>query len=118
MLEILGTVKDLESMNISNEILKEKLKDYLSALDDNYGADRDIYEDDGGYALIIDDENDVYEADEYVYLEDENYEYVEPLGDDYVLVMKLCNNEFSILTIIRRDVCPDVLLRALREENF
>ena len=113
MLRVLGTVYDLEQASISNERLRERLYEYLSALDENYGEGRDVYDDDGGYTIVIEDELDLYYADEYVYLGDENFEFIERLDDTYIQLLKLCNNEFSILVIINEDVCPKHLLDAM-----
>ena len=53
---ILGTLKDLDEAHIGDWDLNMALHNYLSVLDENYGQDRNIYEDDGGFAIIIEDE--------------------------------------------------------------
>ena len=52
---ILGTLKDLDEAHIGDWDLNMALHNYLSVLDENYGQDRNIYEDDGGFAIIIEE---------------------------------------------------------------
>ncbi len=110
MLKILGTEKDLEKVTIEDVVVKENVKAYLHILDDMYEADRDVFNDDGGYAIIIENKEDLKEAEKFINLEDNDYEYAELVGQDYVRIMKLCNNEFSLLVFIRKDFCPANIL--------
>ena len=66
---ILGTLKDLDEAHIGDWDLNMALHNYLSVLDENYGQDRNIYEDDGGFAIIIEDEEQLQEASAHVDLE-------------------------------------------------
>lgn len=54
MIYKLGSVKDLDEVaGVSVEILSE-CRSYLEILDAEYGADRDIDRDDGGYVILTD----------------------------------------------------------------
>ena len=51
MIHKLGHTSELETVEIADIKLLDYIRAGLTALDDNYGADRDIDEDDGGYIL-------------------------------------------------------------------
>ncbi len=54
MIYKLGSVKDLDEVSgISVEVINE-CRSYLEILDAEYGVDRDIYRDDGGYVILAD----------------------------------------------------------------
>jgi hypothetical protein len=62
MLYIIGTHKDSEKIKglFPIEVISE-VTNILKILDENYGSDREIYEDDGGYICIIENNKDVEE---------------------------------------------------------
>ena len=107
---ILGTLKDLDEVHIGDWDLNMSLHNYLSVLDENYGQDRNIYEDDGGFAIIIEDEQQLQEASVYVDLETDIYEYIDEINENYICMLKLCNNEFSVMVYIRKVLCSDDIL--------
>ena len=110
---ILGTLKDLDEAHIGDWDLNMALHNYLSVLDENYGQDRNIYEDDGGFAIIIEDEEQLQEASAHVDLEGDIYEYIEEINENYICMLKLCNNEFSVMVYIRKVLCSDDILECL-----
>lgn len=110
---ILGTLKDLDEAYIGDWDLNMALHNYLSVLDENYGQNRNVYEDDGGFAIIIEDEQQLQEASVYVNLETDIYEYMEEINENYICMLKLCNNEFSIMIYIRKVLCSNEILHCL-----
>ena len=103
MLYIIGTQKDSEKIKglFPIEVFKE-VSDISNILDENYGSDRDVFEDDGGYICILENNNDVeelkskYELDLYEAIP----EYCTKLSDEWLNVFILCNNEFGINVIL------------------
>ena len=110
---ILGTLKDLDEAHIGDWDLNMALHNYLSVLDENYGENRNVHEDDGGFAIIIEDEQQLQEASTYVNLETDIYEYMEEINENYICMLKLCNNEFSVMVYIRKILCSAELLECL-----
>ena len=49
----LGHVADLERLTIADEVTRNNLVELLQILDSEYGDDRNIDEDDGGYVLYV-----------------------------------------------------------------
>ncbi len=58
---ILGTIDDVHLLNGYPDCLISDIISVLSVLDDNYGSDRKIFEDMGGFIVILDDINDILE---------------------------------------------------------
>lgn len=110
---ILGTLKDLDEVHIGNWELNARVHDYLEILDSNYGSDRNVYEDDGGFAIIVENEADLRESTEYFNMDTDIYEYLEEINEHYISMLKLCNNEFSIMIYIRKVLCSDEVLEQL-----
>ncbi|MCI1958004.1 MAG: hypothetical protein LKJ25_00065 [Clostridia bacterium] len=103
MLYIIGTQKDSEMIKglFPIEVISE-ITNISKILNENYGSDRDVFEDDGGYICIIENDNDVkelkakYELDLYEAIP----EYCAKLSDEWLNVFILCNNEFGINVIL------------------
>ena len=103
MLYIIGTQKDSENIKglFTIEVISE-VTNISKILDENYGSDREIFEDDGGYICIIENDKDVeelkskYELDLYEAIP----EYCTKLSDEWLDVFILCNNEFGINVIL------------------
>ena len=49
-----------------------------------YERNKNICEDDGGFAVIIEDEKSLQEANAYVNLETDIYEYLEEINENYI----------------------------------
>lgn len=110
---ILGTLKDLDEVHIGDWELTATVHDYLEILDSNYGADRNVFEDDGGFAIIVENEDDLRESAEYFNMDTDIYEYLEEINEHYISMLKLCNNEFSIMIYIRKVLCFAEVLECL-----
>ena len=106
-------LKDLDEAHIGDWDLNMALHNYLSVLDENYGENRNVHEDDGGFAIIIEDEKQLQEASAYIDLQDDIYEYIEEINENYICMLKLCNNEFSVMIYIRKVLCTDNILECL-----
>jgi hypothetical protein len=71
-------------------------------IDETYGSNRDVLEDDGGYVCIVENDSDVtelktkYEVDLYT----TDPEYCTKLSNDWINVLILCNNEFAITVLL------------------
>jgi hypothetical protein len=51
MIHKLGTTKDLISLQLLNPDVRKIIENDLTILDENYGSDRDVNKDNGGYVL-------------------------------------------------------------------
>lgn len=95
--------------------VQETVYKILQILDTEYGADRDKYEDDGGYVLVIEKGADLQEIKDKVYIECNAVipEYVDKIvcsnGEVFTNSMILCNNDYSISLLIPIEITPQNL---------
>ena len=96
-----GTVKEAQSVRgkVINAVYQKAL-DIVSILDKYYGADRDVYESDGGFVFIAENREDLnYFSSHHINPNGNAHEdaYLFRTERGYYLDMFfLCNNEFSI----------------------
>jgi hypothetical protein len=92
-----GTEKELEAIKdkIPDTIYQAALT-IIKNLDKNYGATRDVDENDGGFVLILENVKDIEEAaDWYIRLDNGRHEDVTLVkcdGEDYLNVFSIINN--------------------------
>ena len=103
MLYIIGTQKEAEKVKglFSNEVFTA-VSGIAKILDEAYGEDRNIFEDDGGYVCIVENNIDVEElkTKHQLDLEETIPEYCTKLSDEWLHIFLLCNNEFGINIIL------------------
>lgn len=109
MLYIVGTVQEAEKIEeVLSPAIADRVFQLAKILDENYGKDRNIFADDGGYACIVEDENDIkelklsYGVDIGMLTE----EYSTPIADNYIEVLFLFNNEFGMTLIAPTNLEP------------
>ena len=80
-----GTVKELNAVNMAvPEKVYQEVLSIATMLDEQFGAERDIECDEGGFIFIaLDDSDLIYFKKNYVELNSELLEYVLPV-DDYL----------------------------------
>ena len=110
----LGTLKDLDKYTCTLSEVKESIAETLTILDENYGAERSIDADLGGYVLIIETQADINElhASAKLDLTEDIYEYVENVGE-YLKVLYLLSSDFAVVVYIRRDIATAEILAGL-----
>ncbi|MEA5083672.1 MAG: hypothetical protein VB018_05905 [Lachnospiraceae bacterium] len=103
MLYIVGTQK--EAIRLKELLPEEVFVEVMGTakiIDETYGSDRDIFENDGGYICIVENDTDVielnskYEVDLYTTAP----EYCTKASDKWLNVLIICNNEFAITVLL------------------
>lgn len=95
--------------------VQETIQGILQILDTEYGADRNKYEDDGGYVLVVEEEKDFEEIKNKTYIDctDVIAEYVDKIvcnsGETYTNFLIICNNDYAISLIIPMELTPQNL---------
>lgn len=117
-----GTVKEMESVKqILSSELYQAVWDIVTSLDGNYGAERDVEEEDGGFVLILQNIQDIEEAADWcIQLDKDTHEHVSLVKcavGDYINVLYLMNNEFGVNVFLPKDIAPQVLLEDLENNN-
>jgi hypothetical protein len=120
-----GTVAEMESLElkekIPDEVYRETLK-IVSMLDENFGEDRDVDVDDGGFVVIAENREDLdYFAKNCVELESPTLEYVEsiPAGKEAYLNAFFLVNEYEsgVTLFVPVSIAPERFLKEMSAEH-
>ena len=115
-----GTVEELSHFEalIDRDVYREALR-IVTMLDDEYGPDRDIDNDDGGFVLIVENVQDISDIGErYMKLDNRRHEAVDVVkcwNKPYINAFFLSNNEYGINVFVPIDIAPAVLLADLSQ---
>ena len=105
-----GTVKELNAVNmpVPEKVYKEVLS-IATMLDERFGAERDVENDEGGFIFIAFNNSDLtYFKKNYVELNSELLEYVLPV-DDYFNAFYLYGYDFGISLFLPASIAPDFM---------
>ena len=122
----IGTITELENLDIGDMIPKEVYQEahrITKMLDENFGDNRNVDEDDGGFVLVIEKEEDLATfCENYVELDSPLREYVELVQTDkepYLNVFFLYNEyEFGITLRVSKSIVPENFLEELMHETI
>ena len=115
-------LKHLKEINKADKLPKEvqeNIEGILSILDEEYGADRDQYKDNGGYVIVVEDESDfqIIKEKAHINVDDVIVEYVDKIERNnekvYTSSLILCNSDYSISLIIPFEITPKNILNQM-----
>lgn len=115
MIEIAYLREKIILENMTHEV-QETILGILQILDTEYGANRNKYEDNGGYVVVIDKKEDFKELKNKTYIDcnDVIAEYVDKIvcsnGEIFTNSLILCNNDYAISLIIPFELTPQNLI--------
>ena len=107
----LGKVSEIKQIKgkVPVAVYKEVLR-IVTVLDKYYGADRDIYQNDGGFVFIAENKKDLdYFIENHIDPRKGSYEDIRIIRAEnlqYFNMFFLCNNEFSINLIFPVNLMP------------
>ena len=110
----LGNVKDLAAIPSIEDDTYKALYKYLNILESEYGKDRDLDKDDGGYVLYAPKGTNVEEIKAYFDYTKNAIEYVNR-SVDICCAFYLLNNDFSVVIIMSIADAPDEIKEAFEE---
>ena len=99
------------------EYVSEKLSEYIDILNDAYGENRD-YTKRGGYVLVVENSKDVLAIGTIFDYRSLLFEWVDRMGDDYVAVLYMLNDDYSIVLCMPVAIAPDIILKSTAELDF
>lgn len=112
----LGHLVEREKLKPLPQGVQETIEGILQVLDTEYGTYRDVYQDDGGYVIVIERKEDLEEIKGKACIDCDTAtpEYVDKIvcssGEVYTNSLILCNNEFAISLIIPVELTPQNLI--------
>jgi len=107
MLE-LGTVKDMVKIENHSLPLKESVQAVLEILDSNYGENRDVKRDLGGYVVIVEDEQDLEELNNiHIDVNTAIPEFVDVIGNnEYTNTLLILSSDYAVSIIAPYNITP------------
>lgn len=113
----LGTVAELNKAESFPKELQDEMKTHLAILDDNYGKDRDIIKDLGGYLLVVQSEEEMPEVNKLLNMDltvDAIPEFVDIIrcGNTkvYTISLILLSSDYAVVLIMPFEITPLSLL--------
>ena len=102
-----GTVKELNAVNMAvPEKVYQEVLSIATMLDEQFGAERDVESDEGGFIFVaLDDSDLIYFKKNYVELNSELLEYVLPV-DDYLNAFYLYGYDYGISLFLPVSLAP------------
>ena len=105
MVNILRNVKETYRYKNWDEQVMVQVRAILAVLDEEYGENRNIHKDLGGYVILSDSDTTVEELEEVVNLSYDLYEWadeIETYNDTYVMALYLLSSDYSVVTVTTR----------------
>lgn len=107
----ISRVSDLNVLDLE-VVLTNAIKEQLKILDTNYGDERNIDADLGGYVLVLETKDDIIEAKENM-LKDIIVEYVDDIecegGKQYSLSLFLLSSDYAVVVVSTKELM-DILI--------
>lgn len=110
MVHKIGNVKDVENIPISDKITKEVLLKYANILSCEYGSDRDIDLDYGGYIIYapsgtsIADVNKIFNYEEY---KPEFIDYLQEASQPIYVAVYVTNCDYGVVVVMSESDAPE-----------
>lgn len=108
----IGNISDLSTIPISDRETFELLYHYARVLTDEYGQDRNIDKDDGGYILYCSPDTKAEDIKAFFDFTKHTVESVDRYGE-LVVAMWILNNEFIITMIMSANSVPIELINEI-----
>ena len=110
MVQIIERKLDMAKLPPMDEGIRQTIADFVDVLDYNYGVDRDIYNDDGGYVVYVEKGTSVEEVKKAFDYSAHTIEYAE-YNPPVSVAMYLLNNEFSVILVMHSEDTPIEILK-------
>lgn len=102
MVNILRNVKETYRYKKWDERVLVQVRAILAVLDEEYGVNRNIQKDLGGYVLLCDSDTTAEELDEVVNISYDLYEWadeIETYDETYVMALYLLSSDYAVVTV-------------------
>ena len=117
MVHKLGNRDDVEKLSGLSPAVRKYLYEITGILTDEYGADRDIDDDDGGYVLYAEkgtSKEDIKKIFDYSEYDAEYVSYVKNTQKEVCSVLYILNNEFVVTIVMMTADAPKELLEEIK----
>ena len=108
----IGNVSDLESISITDANAYALLSQYARLLSYEYGEDRNVDTDDGGYVLYATPDTSCEEIKDYFDYTKHVVESADRFGS-LVVAMYILHNEYVVLIVMSEDNAPEEIIKEI-----
>ena len=108
----IGNISDLESIVITDENAYALLSQYAKLLSYEYGEDRNVDTDDGGYVLYATPGTNSEEIKGYFDYSKHTVESADRFGS-LVVAMYILHNEYVVLIVMSEDDAPAEIIKEI-----
>lgn len=118
MIKILKNQADAKRVKDWDERVMLPVRSVLTVLDSEYGSNRNISKDLGGFVILCDKETTLDELEEVVNLCYCNYEWadlIEAYDDTYVMALYLLSSDYSVVTVTTKALFDELTATANEE---
>ena len=119
MVHKLGHLSELDGIPITDPMVRADLEEYLRVLDNEYGDDRNVADDDGGYVLYCNEGTTEQELKSFFDYSQCNVEYVNRrlnASPPFCSALFLLNNEYAVVIVMTIADAPVEITEAFEEE--
>ncbi len=111
----IGTMSDLSSVSITDETAKNIISHYTRILTDEYGEERNIDKDNGGYILYATHGTKAEELKKFFDYTENIAEFVEVQGEVCAAVYIL-SSDFGVVIVMSAADAPPEILKEIKEK--
>lgn len=109
MLRKFGHVRELDAVTLSiPKDAQAALLESVQVLDNEYGEDRNVEDDDGGYAVLLEEEADIAQLKEFFPLDTWSPEWVDLSRSGYTSSLYMLNNEYGVVLVMPLDLARKI----------
>ena len=105
MIYKLANISDMAMLPSLDDISYTNVYEFVSVLEQQYGVDRNIDADDGGYVLYVSKGTNCEEIKAFFDYSKNTIEYVNRF-DDILCAVYLLNNDYAVVIILSADDAP------------
>jgi len=111
----IGSIADLESISITDDDTKKILRHYARILTNEYGADRNVDKDDGGYILYA---TPGIKADELKKLFDYTQNIAEfvDVQDEVCSAVYILSSDYGVVIVMSLADAPPEILKEIKDK--
>lgn len=114
MIYKLAHIKDLQKLPIAEQIVVPVVEEILAILDEEYGEERNIDENDGGCVIYASCGTKSKDLINYFDYKNKICEDIK-IKNGYAVVTYLLNNEYSVTLIMHKKDLPEILRKELED---
>lgn len=118
MIYKIGKVEDIDLIPHLPDNARAAIEKFVSILTTEYGKDRDIDHDYGGYVLYATEGTDAEDIKAYFDYDDFPLEFAELFGDDICAAIYITSTEYAVIIVMSVEDAPEDIYNSLPRKEY